>query len=407
MFMENFNAMRRYLLIPFLLVLVSFGLEANDSSFSASGGQLVPAVETEISVQKEVLTLKRNGDRLRVDVYYEFYNPTSSEKELIVGFVTPAPYNGDCDPKDLFVEQPCISGFRVEMNGFYLNHKVALVEQTIYDEVKREWVKLDVFKDGSPNALPKHVIDGYVKEMESGHLEYLSFDYVYYFDALFVPGVNVVKHTYEYELSNSVDHIFSFPYELTPACRWANGQVDDFTLIVDMGDFATFSIPGTFFNETDQWTIHGVGRQMFDRGHCGYYTGETQRDFWIRNGYIEFKKKNFKPEGELYIYRSLSFLCTEASDVINGVLYGGYHELDIDSEYGFGDGTISAAQARILKNLPFAYRGYVFQSNDLQEVFNKAPWYIPTPSYVPNTSSLTEGERRWVNYWANYKPKVQ
>ena len=146
---------------------------------------------------------------------------------------------------------------------------------------------------------------------------------------------------------------------------------------------------------------------MFDRGHCGYYKGETQRDFWIRNGYIEFKKKNFKPEGELYIYRSLSFLCTEASDVINSVLYGGYHELDIGSEYGFGDGTISAEQARILKNLPFAYRGYVFQSNDLQEVFNKAPWYIPTPSYVPNTSSLTEGERRWVNYWANYKPKVQ
>ena len=85
----------------------------------------------------------------------------------------------------------------------------------------------------------------------------------------------------------------------------------------------------------------------------------------------------------------------------------GYHELDIDSEYGFGDGTISAEQARILKNLPFAYRGYVFKSKELQDVFNRATWYIPTPSYVPNTSSLTEGERRWVNYWANYKPKVQ
>ena len=175
--------MKRYSLIFLLSVLVTFGMKANDSSFSASGGQLVPAIETDISVQKEILTLRRNGDRLRVDVYYEFFNPTSSDKELIVGFVTPAPYNGDCDPNDLFVEQPCISGFRVEMNGFYLNHKVALVEQTIYDEVKREWVKLDVFKDGKPNALPKHVIDGYVKEMEKGYLEYVSFDYVYYFDA--------------------------------------------------------------------------------------------------------------------------------------------------------------------------------------------------------------------------------
>lgn len=400
--------MKKCLLSFFMAIISLFVAHANDSSFSASGGQLVPAVETEISVRKEILTLKRNGDRLRVDVYYEFHNPTSSDKKLIVGFVTPSPYERYFEnPSDLLAGQPCISGFRVEMNGFYLNHKLALVHRDVYDEKKQDWVRLDVFKNGKPNALSQHEIDGYAKSIEIEESGSYDFDYVYYFDALFVPGVNIVKHTYEYELSNSAIHEFNFPYELTPACRWANGQIDDFTLIIDMGDFATFSIPDTFINDGDQWRIHGVGTQKCENAYYGYESDETQHNFWIRNGYIEFKKKNFRPKGELYIYRILSFMTTEGSDFLASTVYDGYHDLSVDCDEWFGDEYITAAQARILKNLPFAYRGYVFKSKDLQEVFNKAPWYIPTPSYVPNTSSLTEGERRWVNYWANYKPKVQ
>ena len=70
--------MKKLLLIALLLVSVSFGLKANGCFFYASGGQLIPGIETEISVKKEILTLKRTGSfRLSVDVYYEFYNPTS------------------------------------------------------------------------------------------------------------------------------------------------------------------------------------------------------------------------------------------------------------------------------------------------------------------------------------------
>ena len=53
---------------------------ANDGVFYASGNQLIPITETDISVKKEVLTINRVGDYLEVIVYYEFFNPVG-EKE--------------------------------------------------------------------------------------------------------------------------------------------------------------------------------------------------------------------------------------------------------------------------------------------------------------------------------------
>lgn len=397
--------MKRLYLFFLMFVFDAFSAMANDGSYTASGGQLVPAVETEISVQKEILTLKRNGDRLRVDVYYEFYNPLSTVKNLLVGFVAPPP-SGDVEySKDAFIEQPYISGFRVEMNGFYLNHKVALVHENEYDFDTGELVKDNTFKDGKPNALTQNEIDDCIKALEADDLWGYPFDYVYHFNAQFVPGVNIVKHTYEYELSSSVMHMFSFPYDLTPACRWANGQIDDFTLIIDMGDVASFRIPANFFDEVDRWKIHGIGAQKFDY-EDEFYVNYAYRQFWIRDGYLEFNKKNFKPEGELNILKQIEFFPEDESELLQCILNGDFYDLDIDPDEWFWDG-YSAQMARILKNLPFAYRGYVFKSKDLQALFERAPWYEPAPTYVPNVNALPQGEQNWVRYWADYKPKTQ
>jgi hypothetical protein len=56
-------------------------------------------------------------------------------------------------------------------------------------------------------------------------------------------------------------------------------------------------------------------------------------------------------------------------------------------------------QKKILKNLPFARRGYIFQNADLKKFYEKQEWYIPNPNYEPNTDLLTETEKQWLNKW--------
>jgi Ca2+-binding RTX toxin-like protein len=74
-----------------LAVLAFIGAKANDGVYYASGNQLIPINETDISVKKEVLTITRVGDHVEVTVYYEFFNP-GKPKDLLVGFEAPAPY---------------------------------------------------------------------------------------------------------------------------------------------------------------------------------------------------------------------------------------------------------------------------------------------------------------------------
>jgi len=48
---------------------------------------------------------------------------------------------------------------------------------------------------------------------------------------------------------------------------------------------------------------------------------------------------------------------------------------------------------KILHNLPFARRGYVFKSPEIQAYYSRQPWYMPDPGYVPDESKLTPDER--------------
>ena len=51
---------------------------------------------------------------------------------------------------------------------------------------------------------------------------------------------------------------------------------------------------------------------------------------------------------------------------------------------------------KILRNLPFARRGYVFKSPDLTAYYKKQPWYVPDPAYVPVMNELTKKEQEWL-----------
>ena len=58
-----------------------------------------------------------------------------------------------------------------------------------------------------------------------------------------------------------------------------------------------------------------------------------------------------------------------------------------------------ADQRRILKNLPFAYRGYIFKNKELQDYFESTEWYLPNPEYNGDMEALSTEEKKWVEFW--------
>lgn len=282
-------------LYSIILFFHSLFLLANDGAYYASGNQLIPIEETDVSVKKEVLNIVKKGDYIYVNVDYTFYNH-GKEKRILVGFEAPSP-SGDVDgyPKD--GGHPYIYDFSVVMNGKILTYKKAIVNEEHYFQNREIHAKNEneVLNDNfDPN--------------------YPDFYYVYYFYADFKKGENKIVHTYRFKASGSVMHAYEFDYILTAVNRWKNRQIDDFTLHIDMGDHSQFTIDNTFCNSKD-WIFQG-GRVIENKGSTG---------FSIEKGGITFKKKNFSPQGELNLrsareyYGEIEVFNYEKDKLPNGV----------------------------------------------------------------------------------------
>jgi YARHG domain len=361
--------------IPFLLV--SIFCHANDGAFRVNGNQLIPIRETDISVRKEILSIKAIGSgQASVDVYYEFFNPGEA-KELEVGFEAFTP-QGDVDAKPVKGGHPYITGFSVTMNGQSVPYKVAIVGDSLY------------FRSGKYKTKPMAEV---LKEAEDNDLA--SFFYVYHFRTLFKKGLNIIHHTYVVDLSSSVEEIYSFQYVLTAAGRWANRQIDDFTLHLDMGDFQDLSIANTFFKTPADWQITGTGKQI-DRKPDE--EGNQMTEFFIRRGSLIFQKKNFKPVGELYIHAYNSYDYSANASKNRDTLFNYKKDplpfsIDDQDEINRPANELSKT---ILKNLPFARRGYVFRNTELSTYYYDQKWYLPDPAYVPDLKGITRKEQLWL-----------
>ena len=261
-----------------MLFVFSANIYANDGAFYFKGNQLVPTTEIDISVRKEILTLKKIRNQfIEVTVYYEFYNPGNA-KEIIVGFEAFQP-EGDVNGTPKNGKHPYMRDFSVELNNNILPYQVAYVQDSTYAK------------------------NGVIKGKNLSDFESIyDFFYVYHFKAKFKKGLNIIKHTYNYDVSGGIDFNYDFEYVLTAANRWGNNQIDDFTLIIDNGEFETFNINKSFFKNKSDWLINGIGK-MEDKT---VYEQETV-NFHIQKGNIIFKKKNFKPSGELFVFSQNSF----------------------------------------------------------------------------------------------------
>lgn len=354
----------RYLLCCCLLVFLNLQLFANDGAFYAKGNQLIPINETSISVKKEILSLKKIRDKyIEVSVYYEFYNP-KDEKEITVGFEAFSP-DGDVDGAPKNGQHPYMRNFTVNMNGKNLAHQIAYVADTLYNT------------NGKIKTIDLKKFEG----SKSGN--YVDFFYVYHFKAKFKKGINIIKHTYSYDLSGSVDFHYDFEYVLTAAKRWQNKQIDDFTLILDMGEFETFNIAKGFFRDANEWTINGVGKTENDKST---FLNKNVLKFHIQKGTISFSKKNFKPADELFVY-ALNVMAD-----LDYIPFSYYQDERIKQPKTDFD-------KKVLRNLPFARRGYIFQDKNVQQFYQKLDWYMPNQSYKPDVEKLTERERKWITKW--------
>jgi hypothetical protein len=355
------------LLLSLIILYFVRNISANDGVYYTSGNQLIPIFETDISVKKEILTIRKINDHfVEVNVYYEFFNP-GNEKIITVGFEAYAP-EGDADRMPVNGLHPYIDKFTVTLNNVPLQYQVAYVADSLYAQ------------NGAMNVLSESEIKN----------ENNWFYYVYHFKAKFKKGLNIIKHTYTYNLSGSVDMAYNIHYVLTAANRWANRQIDDFTLIFEPGNFESFYIDCNFFTNHNDWSIDGIGRKSFIPDSEAYYLRGNQVEFHIRNGKITFQKKNFKPAGELYIFSMNSFLY-DGFDYQRDCLPFALLQQDRLAD------PVDILSKKILRNLPFARRGYVFTTPEIQKYYEtKTNWYIPDKNYKADINALSEKERQFV-----------
>ena len=216
---------------------------------------------------------------------------------------------------------------------------------------------------------------------------------MYHFGAHFNKGINILTHTYTFDLAGGVDIYYSLDYVLTAANRWSNKQIDDFTLLIDMGNFEEFHLSKTFFKKNNEWKIIGMGKMKNSNDSMYFSRGYASTQFIIKEGLVMFQKMNFSPKNELYLYSSNHLSFVEANQKFD------YKEYLVPFSIEMTTVILKAkdeTSLKILRNLPYARRGYIFKSPEIQKYYESMEWYIPDPNYEAELNKLTVEEQEWL-----------
>lgn len=327
-----------------LLTLFSCACMANDGSYKMSGNQLIPVSNSDIAIRKEILTIKKIGNDLQVTVDYTFFN-YGNAANIIVGFEAYSP-EGDATIMPKKGQHPYMRDFNVMMNNQRLSYQVAYVSDTNYRQ---------------DNTIRSRPLKEILKDLEEGDP---GFFYVYHFKAPFSKGENRIIHTYTYELNSFVMHYWNFDYVLTAANRWKNGIIEDFTLILDLGDYEAFQVPRTFFKSNSEWQISGKGILT-----SGYNEDSEVEKYTLHahmhTGRLIFQKKNFHPGSDLHVF-SPRYLDHRNFRPDDGTL-----PINLRPEECTYFEYADEKTLRLLRNYPFARKGYVFKNPQLSAFYER------------------------------------
>ncbi|MBL0129525.1 MAG: YARHG domain-containing protein [Flavobacteriales bacterium] len=204
---------------------------------------------------------------------------------------------------------------------------------------------------------------------------------------VFVPGINVVEHSYVFRASGSVYQESTFDYILTTGRKWAGGIIGDFTFQLDMGANSRFEVADVF-GATANWGVVGIGSvsTAADRSD----ERDSQRIVRVVKGHLVITTSQFKPMKNIDVYGSPFVLAIGLSgDDIGSALSYAWNHKSLDSPY---DEELTKEDLSFLRNMTFAQYGYVFKDPALRKTFEKFDWYIPDPNLQWSNNMLTAQE---------------
>ncbi len=358
----NYHFLISFLFSLLFLLVSSTTLLANDGSFYAQGGNLIPLKETRIQMAKEVLTLEQDGDYMHVSVDFTFYNPDDT-RELLVGFVTP-PAGGDVTEKEQ--AHPQVSDYIVLMNGEQLSYNIHRLEQTGFKSPSDE----DMLNES---------------------------DFVYHSKMVFQPGNNQVQHRYTFRGGSSVLSQHDFSYRLTTCKMWAGGAIGDFTLNIKMEDNSFYTVNHSFLENkqpADWYFTHPQAGRVAQE-ICYMDTRAVKQI----NGTLQFKAQHFSPDYDLEIsilgpHFEVAFWMPESQtnpfkDFLPPLLYD--EEIDIEEI-----GKLNKRQLWLYRNYLFAKYGHNFNNKELAAIFGRCTWYIPNTHRLDVSPLFTDQERNLI-----------
>ena len=366
------------ILLAILFCLLSIFTFANDWEFGSEGEHIIPLKGSNMSIKKEKITLKLTPDGMLVNVKFTFDNPTAENK--IVGFVTPESGNGEEEDETTKPKRKAeplkIKNFKTTVNGKEVKSNVELLSKLL-----------------SKGVLDNNIIKEYTEK------EKTFYNYVYYFNADFKQGENVVEHSYFYTGSYGV-YERDFEYVVTTISKWKNQTVEDFEIEVHPGNYFV-KLPYSFWkdNKKINWEVVGKGKMVIiaptKKSNDEDATGlERYGIIYLKlnNGFVRYKTKNFSPNQDFYMTRMdniLGFDYEFPEGKIQGYKFkDDYFTTLRETIYDDYPNIVSSLKdlkdkdLDIIRNYPYAFAGYDFARKDLKDYFSQFIWYSPVGKNV-------------------------
>ena len=369
--------MKKFIL-AILFCFLSVFTFANDWEFGSEGEHIIPLKGSNMSIKKEKITLKLTPDGMLVNVKFTFDNPTAENK--IVGFVTPESGNGEEEDETTKPKRKAeplkIKNFKTTVNGKEVKSNVELLSKLL-----------------SKGVLDNNIIKEYTEKEKN------LYNYVYYFNADFKQGENVVEHSYFYTGSYGI-YERDFEYVVTTISKWKNKTVEDFEIEVHPGNYFV-KLPYSFWkdNKKINWEIVGKGKMVTiastKKSNDEDATGlERYGIIYLKlnNGFVRYKTKNFSPNQDFYMTRMDNILGFEYGypegkvqgykfkdkyfEILREVAYSNHSEI-VDSLKNLSDKDLD-----IVRNYPYALAGYDFAKKELKDYFSQFIWYSPVSKNV-------------------------
>ena len=375
------------ILLAILFCLLSIFTFANDWEFGSEGEHIIPLKGSNMSIKKEKITLKLTPDGMLVNVKFTFDNPTAENK--IVGFVTPESGNGEEEDETTKPKRKAeplkIKNFKTTVNGKEVKSNVELLSKLL-----------------SKGVLDNNIIKEYTEK------EKTFYNYVYYFNADFKQGENVVEHSYFYTGSYGV-YERDFEYVVTTISKWKNQTVEDFEIEIQPGTYFV-KLPYSFWkdNKKINWEVVGKGKMVTiaptKKSNDEDATGlERYGIIYLKlnNGFVRYKTKNFSPNQDFYMTRMdniLGFDYEFPEGKIQGYKFkDDYFTTLRETIYDDYPNIVSSLKdlkdkdLDIIRNYPYAFAGYDFAKKDLKDYFSQFIWYTPVGKNVkidPNFNNI-------------------